>query len=305
MVNFELPNVEEDYVHRIGRTGRAGRSGEAISLVAPDEEKLLKSIERVTRQKIPDGDLMGFDASKVEAEKPETRERPQNNPRGGRGQRADGSNAGSGGRKDKGKDQGKDKGRDKDKEKTAEKSAGGRQERKPRDNKPRQAQSSQPGTAPVQANRDPEEFLDDEVDNFGNRADYVSPYQNKGNQGRNRRPGAPAQAGAGTGGQPRGGQPRSNNAPRSGGGASANGEKRGGGARNGGGSRDGGGRNRRPARDEQSSKEPAVRNPREGQPQPKIVHKESKIDRFPTAEQLEQLPSRPRGEKPALLTRNR
>jgi ATP-dependent RNA helicase RhlE len=51
VVNFELPNVEEDYVHRIGRTGRAGRSGEAISLVAPDEEKLLKSIERVTKQK--------------------------------------------------------------------------------------------------------------------------------------------------------------------------------------------------------------------------------------------------------------
>src|SRR3546814_1050795 len=45
VVNFELPNVDEDYVHRIGRTGRAGRSGEAISLVAPDEEKLLKSIE--------------------------------------------------------------------------------------------------------------------------------------------------------------------------------------------------------------------------------------------------------------------
>jgi ATP-dependent RNA helicase RhlE len=41
------------------------------------------------------------------------------------------------------------------------------------------------------------------------------------------------------------------------------------------------------------------------QSQPVIVHKESKIDRFPTAEQLEQLPSRPRGEKPALLTRNR
>ena len=310
VVNFELPNVEEDYVHRIGRTGRAGRSGEAISLVAPDEEKLLKSIERVTRQKIPDGDLMGFDASKVEAEKPEVRERPQNNPRGGRGQRADGTNTGNGGRKDKGKDQGKEKGRDKDKEKTAEKSAGGRQERKPRDNKkPRPQQSAQAGVPSVPANRDPEEFLDDEVDNFGNRADYVSPYQNKGNQGRNRRPGAPAQAGAGASGQPRsgGGQGRNNNGPRTGTGGSASGEKRGG-SRNGGGGqprRDGGGaRNRRPNSDNQSG-EPAVRNPREGQPQPKIMHKESKIDRFPTAEQLEQLPSRPRGEKPALLTRNR
>ncbi|WP_342623508.1 DEAD/DEAH box helicase [Pseudomonas alkylphenolica] len=310
VVNFELPNVEEDYVHRIGRTGRAGRSGEAISLVAPDEEKLLKSIERVTRQKIPDGDLMGFDASKVEAEKPEVRERPQNNPRGGRGQRADGTNTGNGGRKDKGKDQGKEKGRDKDKEKTAEKSAGGRQDRKPRDNKkPRPQQSAQAGVPSVPANRDPEEFLDDEVDNFGNRADYVSPYQNKGNQGRNRRPGAPAQTGAGASGQPRsgGGQGRNNNGPRTGTGGSASGEKRGG-SRNGGSGqprRDGGGaRNRRPNSDNPSG-EPAVRNPREGQPQPKIMHKESKIDRFPTAEQLEQLPSRPRGEKPALLTRNR
>ncbi|MFJ4372841.1 DEAD/DEAH box helicase [Pseudomonas japonica] len=318
VVNFELPNVEEDYVHRIGRTGRAGRSGEAISLVAPDEEKLLKSIERVTRQKIPDGDLMGFDFAAVEAEKPEVREpRPQNNPR--RGQRADGSNAG--GRKDKGKDKGKEKDASKDKpagEKAAEKSTAGRQEqRKPRDKKPRQQQNGQQAAPSAPVDRDPEEFLDDDVDNFGNRADYVSPYQNKGGQGRNRRPGA--QAGAGNaGGQSRGNQPRNNAGgsaqPRSGG--AANGEKRGG-ARNGGGSNGGGARdgqqrrdgsnnrNRRPARDDRQ--EPAVRSPREGQPQnqPKIMHKESKIDRFPSMEQLEQLPSRPRGEKPALLTRNR
>lgn len=60
VVNFELPNVAEDYVHRIGRTGRAGRSGEAVSLVSPDEEKLLKAIERMTRQKFEEGDLKGF-----------------------------------------------------------------------------------------------------------------------------------------------------------------------------------------------------------------------------------------------------
>ncbi len=312
VVNFELPNVEEDYVHRIGRTGRAGRSGEAISLVAPDEEKLLKSIERVTRQKIPDGDLMGFDFSAVEAEKPETREpRPQNNQR--RGQRADGSNAG--GRKDKGKDKGREKdGKDKPAgDKSSEKAAGGRQERKPRDKKPRQQQNAQQGAPSVPVDRDPEEFLDDDVDNFGNRADYVSPYQNKGGQGRNRRPGAQAGAGNG-GGQNRGNAPRSNGSgtgqQRQGGAGS--GEKRSGGARNGGAGRDGqprrdnsNNRNRRPARDDRQ--EPAVRSPREGQPQnqPKIMHKESKIDRFPSMEQLEQLPSRPRGEKPALLTRNR
>jgi ATP-dependent RNA helicase RhlE len=46
VVNFELPNVPEDYVHRIGRTGRAGAEGEAISLVCVDENKFLADIER-------------------------------------------------------------------------------------------------------------------------------------------------------------------------------------------------------------------------------------------------------------------
>ncbi|MBC7983938.1 MAG: DEAD/DEAH box helicase [Candidatus Obscuribacterales bacterium] len=52
VVNYELPNVPEDYVHRIGRTGRAGASGIAISLVAPDEIGLLKDIERTIRKTI-------------------------------------------------------------------------------------------------------------------------------------------------------------------------------------------------------------------------------------------------------------
>jgi ATP-dependent RNA helicase RhlE len=50
--NFELPNVPEQYVHRIGRTARAGREGEAFSLVADDERPYLRAIERLTRQKI-------------------------------------------------------------------------------------------------------------------------------------------------------------------------------------------------------------------------------------------------------------
>lgn len=53
VVNFELPNVPEDYVHRIGRTGRAGNEGEAMSLVCIDEHKLLKDIERLTKNSIP------------------------------------------------------------------------------------------------------------------------------------------------------------------------------------------------------------------------------------------------------------
>ena len=53
VVNYELPNVPEDYVHRIGRTGRAGAGGEAVSLVSSDETGLLRDIERVLRRQIP------------------------------------------------------------------------------------------------------------------------------------------------------------------------------------------------------------------------------------------------------------
>ncbi len=53
VVNYDLPYVSEDYVHRIGRTGRAGASGEAISLVSSDESKLLTSIQRLIKQNIP------------------------------------------------------------------------------------------------------------------------------------------------------------------------------------------------------------------------------------------------------------
>ncbi|MEO8135965.1 MAG: DEAD/DEAH box helicase [Betaproteobacteria bacterium] len=52
VVNYELPHVAEDYIHRIGRTGRAGASGEAISLVSPDEEKHLVEIEKLLKRKI-------------------------------------------------------------------------------------------------------------------------------------------------------------------------------------------------------------------------------------------------------------
>ncbi|MGB3917547.1 DEAD/DEAH box helicase [Thiothrix litoralis] len=53
VINFELPNVSEDYVHRIGRTGRAGATGEAISLVEPEEYGFLKGIEKLIKQQLP------------------------------------------------------------------------------------------------------------------------------------------------------------------------------------------------------------------------------------------------------------
>ncbi len=61
VVNFELPNVPEDYIHRIGRTGRAGNEGEAASLVCVDEHKLLKDIERLLNRSIPQEVLPGYE----------------------------------------------------------------------------------------------------------------------------------------------------------------------------------------------------------------------------------------------------
>ncbi|MDG1106930.1 MAG: DEAD/DEAH box helicase [Cyclobacteriaceae bacterium] len=60
VVNFELPNIPEDYVHRIGRTGRAGASGEAISLVSFDEVTYLKDIEKLTKQNILSSTVEGY-----------------------------------------------------------------------------------------------------------------------------------------------------------------------------------------------------------------------------------------------------
>ena len=60
VINFELPNVPEDYVHRIGRTGRAGNSGDAISLVCIDEHDYLLAIEKLIKQKINKIAIEGF-----------------------------------------------------------------------------------------------------------------------------------------------------------------------------------------------------------------------------------------------------
>ncbi|PPC82441.1 MAG: RNA helicase [Methylotenera sp.] len=60
VVNFELPNVPEDYVHRIGRTGRAGSTGAAVSLVDREEIKLLKDIEKLIKREIPRVPVEGF-----------------------------------------------------------------------------------------------------------------------------------------------------------------------------------------------------------------------------------------------------
>ena len=85
VINFDLPQVPEDYVHRIGRTGRAGTSGNAISLVSAEEKKQLRDIERVIKKPIPEADIAEFHSllsslqenkrSPIELPKPERQQR--------------------------------------------------------------------------------------------------------------------------------------------------------------------------------------------------------------------------------------
>jgi ATP-dependent RNA helicase RhlE len=70
VVNFEIPNVPEDYVHRIGRTGRAGSTGEAISLVCADEELFLRDIQRLINREIPRETIRGFEPDPNERAQP-------------------------------------------------------------------------------------------------------------------------------------------------------------------------------------------------------------------------------------------
>ena len=86
VVNYELPNVPEDYVHRIGRTGRAAATGEALSLVCVDELKLLRDIERLLKKEIPRIALDGYDVDPSIKAEPIQNGRQQRGGGGGRGQ---------------------------------------------------------------------------------------------------------------------------------------------------------------------------------------------------------------------------
>ncbi|HLV28715.1 MAG TPA: DEAD/DEAH box helicase [Burkholderiaceae bacterium] len=93
VVNFELPNVPEDYVHRIGRTGRAGSPGSALSLVDHSEIKLLSAIEKLIKRPIDRIQVEGWDPSTI-VRTPATEERRESAPRG----RRDGNGGGGRGR---------------------------------------------------------------------------------------------------------------------------------------------------------------------------------------------------------------
>ena len=91
VINFDLPHVSEDYVHRIGRTGRAGKEGQAISLVCNEEFKLLKSIEQLIKKIIPRKTQAGFEPGTplptstldTRASKPQGTRRPRTSHRDG------------------------------------------------------------------------------------------------------------------------------------------------------------------------------------------------------------------------------
>ncbi len=114
VVNFELPNVPEDYVHRIGRTGRAGAQGEAISLVCLDEEIFLKDIERLIKRSIPRETIPGFEPAAGEKAEPIVLGRmtigiggtQRHGGGGGRGGYGGGAGGGGGGRRPSGGGQG-------------------------------------------------------------------------------------------------------------------------------------------------------------------------------------------------------
>ena len=93
VVNFELPMVAEDYVHRIGRTARASASGKAVSLVCVDEFRLLQQIERLTRQRFEREQLVGFEADLAATPEPIETGRGQRGPRPGHGAPRSGGDA--------------------------------------------------------------------------------------------------------------------------------------------------------------------------------------------------------------------
>ncbi|RJG00248.1 DEAD/DEAH box helicase [Noviherbaspirillum sedimenti] len=95
VVNYDLPNVPEDYVHRIGRTGRAGASGEAVSLVCVDEHDMLKGIEKLIKQNLAREVVAGFEPDPNARPQP-IQLRSEDHQRGGGG-RNGGRNGGGGG----------------------------------------------------------------------------------------------------------------------------------------------------------------------------------------------------------------
>ena len=146
VVNYELPNVPADYVHRIGRTGRAGSTGQAVSLVSADERAFLSDIERLIKRKIDRSVVEGFEPGTGTAVDEEEDNRPPR-PQHGRGR--DGASRSSRGGAGNGQPRGQGRS-------PSAKPAGDRREaapRAPREAAPRAAQPSRGEGRPAQPTR--------------------------------------------------------------------------------------------------------------------------------------------------------
>ena len=86
VINFELPNIPEDYVHRIGRTGRAGANGEAISLLCAEETAYMRDIEKLLKEKLPFSEIEGFETTEDFSKIQKPVRKQQQGRRGGRPQ---------------------------------------------------------------------------------------------------------------------------------------------------------------------------------------------------------------------------
>ncbi|WP_199728282.1 DEAD/DEAH box helicase [Achromobacter sp. K91] len=167
VVNFELPNVPEDYVHRIGRTGRAGATGAAVSLVDNSEIKLLKDIERLIKKTIERKPVEGWTPPATTAAAYDRQERDEDNrsPRGGGGRNGgrsgngNGNGNGNGGRSRQGQGQGQPRAATGNRAPAPARAGGeGRASHGPRDGKPadRPAHAGRNEGRPQQNHRRPE-----------------------------------------------------------------------------------------------------------------------------------------------------
>ena len=125
VVNYELPNISEDYVHRIGRTGRAGNTGQAVSLVCVDEHEYLRGIESLTKNKITKVQIKGFTPD------PSIKAEPIQNG-GGRGRRGGGSSRGGNGGGNGGGNRNSSRGGRSNEQRKRGEGANGQSNRKPR-----------------------------------------------------------------------------------------------------------------------------------------------------------------------------
>jgi len=181
VVNYDLPHVAEDYVHRIGRTGRAGNSGEAISLVSPEEKPLLSEIEKLLHRTVEQIVIPGFEPGieppPAQARPPQQNAQPQPQPRPPNGDQNEG-------RRGRRRNRGRNRNRDRDPQVAGSALTPGaevaqpqasRQE-SPRSNGQRQDSSREDrdnrGNRDISPRKARQDILDDD---FGNRIQPVKP----------------------------------------------------------------------------------------------------------------------------------